>query len=166
MGISVIQWSILSMLRGIKKKFNECLVSLFLSRCTLNRFSNKRRAPQSRRSSIGEEEGIGGGSGNQRAVLRTRLDHDMPYALLSTIAPPSYEDTILADQLVEEGEIILTSGPNHHQPHFELLPEEPSEDDVTQDDTVLQSSSTDNLIDSSCTTQTETTSHTEQLATL
>lgn len=39
-------------------------------------------------------------------ITRTRLDHDMPYALLtSSIAPPSYEDTLLADEVVQGSEL-------------------------------------------------------------
>lgn len=52
---------------------------------------------------------MGRASNPHQTVLRTTLDHDMPYALLSTIAPPSYEDTLLADQVVQQNEIILTS---------------------------------------------------------
>lgn len=67
------------------------ILSLLL-RYTLKKF--KKRA--SRRS-----EGEGVSRMSSPHISHTHLDQDMPYALLPTIAPPSYQDTLLADQVVQ-----------------------------------------------------------------
>lgn len=75
------------------------ILSLLL-RCTLNRFRKKHPSRQNRENGREEES-----EGRIRShIIRTHLDHEMPYAMLSTIAPPSYEDTILADEVVQQGE--------------------------------------------------------------
>lgn len=80
------------------------ILSLLL-RCTLKRF---RKKPTSHRSTdTASEEGRESRTGSRAAsphlnIVRTRLDLDMPYALLSSVAPPSYDDTLLADQIVQQ----------------------------------------------------------------
>lgn len=76
------------------------ILSLLL-KYILKRF---RKKPSSHRNTdiASEEDRESGISSPHTRIIRARLDHDMPYALLSTVAPPSYRDTLLADQIVQE----------------------------------------------------------------
>lgn len=79
------------------------ILSLLLC-CTLKRF---RKKPTSHRSTDtaseeARERESRVSSSLRPNIVRTHLDMDMPYALLSTVAPPSYEDTLLADQIVQQ----------------------------------------------------------------
>lgn len=77
------------------------ILSLLL-RCTLKRF-RKKSTSHHRSTDTANEDGresrVGSPSLN---IVRTHLDLDMPYAPLSTVAPPSYEDTLVADQIVQQ----------------------------------------------------------------
>lgn len=70
------------------------ILSLLL-KCTLSKFK-KSPAFRGDQSESSSENGRGGTN-----IIRTNLDPEMPYALLPTIAPPSYQDTLLADQVVQ-----------------------------------------------------------------
>lgn len=95
------------------------ILSLLL-RCTLRRF-RKHSVP----GGNSQESEEGGTCRPNNHVTRTRLDHDMPYALLPTaIAPPSYADTILADQTVQQSD-----GLHHIVPSPEPQPEAEHETD-------------------------------------
>lgn len=72
------------------------ILSLLLQ-CTLKRFRKKNRSRDTA-SEAGRESRVS----SPTNIIRARLDHDMPYAPLTGIAPPSYEDTLLADQMVQE----------------------------------------------------------------
>ena len=77
------------------------ILSLLL-RCTLKRFRKKPTSHRSR-DTAGPEVREGGRAGSPHLnIMRTQLDLDMPYASLSSVAPPSYEDTLLADQIVQQ----------------------------------------------------------------
>ena len=89
------------------------ILSLLL-RCTLKRF-RKQSLPH--RNSHESEEGGASTCSPHNHITRTRLDHDMPYALLSTaIAPPSYADTILADQMVQQSDGLQHAGSTGSSP--------------------------------------------------
>ena len=71
------------------------ILSLLL-KCTLNKFKKRPATHGNQMESSGAN-----GRGPGPSIIRTNLDHEMPYALLPTIAPPSYQDTLLADQVVQ-----------------------------------------------------------------
>ena len=71
------------------------ILSLLL-KCTLNKFKKTPATHGNQMESSGAN-----GRGPGPSIIRTNLDHEMPYALLPTIAPPSYQDTLLADQVVQ-----------------------------------------------------------------
>ena len=73
---------------------------MFLLRCTLKRL---RKKPQTHcntdtASQQGRESRV---NSPQLNIVRTQLDLEMPY-LSTTVAPPSYQDTLLADQIVQQ----------------------------------------------------------------
>jgi hypothetical protein len=88
------------------------ILSLLL-RCTLKRF---RKTPASRDESEPGRTGV-----TNTGIVRARLDPEMPYAPLTRIAPPSYQETLLADQVVQTPDTEQRSEDNHLSSSTETL---------------------------------------------
>ena len=81
-------------------------ILILILRCTLNRFGKKRNRNRSNDDHHASEEERPNQvrNSNNRAhnnIVHTQLNLEMPYFSTSTIAPPTYQDTLLADQIVQ-----------------------------------------------------------------
>ncbi len=77
------------------------IILLLILRCTLLKFN--RKASSSNRNRVSENEENTTNRVRNGNVIRTQLDSEMPYA--PPIAPPSYQDTLLADQRVQTSDV-------------------------------------------------------------
>lgn len=75
------------------------LILLLLLRCTVIKFGKKSTSSQRHRrhGAYSNRENLS----NSSRVVHTELDLEAPYAPTVTIAPPTYAETLLADQIVQ-----------------------------------------------------------------
>lgn len=80
------------------------LVLLVVLRYTLKRFKKKPSSAQTHnRSSIRGRQ-----AENERPrITHTQLNHEIPYLPLPIVAPPTYEDTLLADERVQTTALLV-----------------------------------------------------------